>query len=473
MLPNRLLNRSKNNFPSLIFLVGLLCLVLFPTQAAHAQGGEPPSSVPAGQTVVDDLYLSGPQVTLDGDVDGDVVALGQNITINGDVTGSLVAAGWGKISINGKVSGSVYAVAGVFEMGEESTIERSLYLLGGLVNLKEGSSIGRDFTAICLSAVLNGSVGRDTQAMIGLPSLLNFLLQRPSLLGSSSGLLNGLLQRLNRSPASTPVPVPPTLAPPSSLNFERWVAGPGAGVSGAVSKPHSAALPLLGLASRAGFGQVFSAVFPSLAKDLAPSKDAAAVDLQKVGTWAFERLREFVALLLVGLLMLWKGPLFMRNSGDRLKQSPYRSAGLGFVGYIMGFIAILVVLVLIVALGLFFSSLTLWNLAWLTWGVGLGLLLLAGALFGLAVGYFSQVVVSFVLGGLVFNKFAPDLKRKSFWSLLLGILIYILLHSIPYLGILVAFLVMIAGFGAILFILPAYQLRKAQPDAALPPAAEL
>ncbi len=134
MVHNQGPTHSKRIFRLVLIAICLFSLVFVPVQASYAQGGVPPSNVPAGQTVEDELFLYGTQVTVDGNVDGDVMAIGQDVTINGEVSGSLITAGWGKVIINGKVDGSVYAAGSVFEMGPTGMIQRSLYLVSGLVD---------------------------------------------------------------------------------------------------------------------------------------------------------------------------------------------------------------------------------------------------------------------------------------------------------------------------------------------------
>src|SRR5476651_161034 len=54
-------------------------------------------------------YAAGQTVTVDCNVDGDVVCAGQSVIINGSVNGDVLCAGQ-EVTINGSVSGSVRVV---------------------------------------------------------------------------------------------------------------------------------------------------------------------------------------------------------------------------------------------------------------------------------------------------------------------------------------------------------------------------
>ena len=45
--------------------------------------------LPAGEIVQDDLYVTGGEIYIDGNVEGDLVAFGGYIEVNGNVTGDV------------------------------------------------------------------------------------------------------------------------------------------------------------------------------------------------------------------------------------------------------------------------------------------------------------------------------------------------------------------------------------------------
>src|SRR4051812_31603614 len=55
--------------------------------------GDEQFTLKAEETVADNLYVFGRQITIDGTVEGDLIAFGQQITVNGVVKGDLILAG--------------------------------------------------------------------------------------------------------------------------------------------------------------------------------------------------------------------------------------------------------------------------------------------------------------------------------------------------------------------------------------------
>jgi uncharacterized membrane protein len=118
---------------------------------------------------------------------------------------------------------------------------------------------------------------------------------------------------------------------------------------------------------------------------------------------------------------------------------------------VIAFNLMLVVLLLffiILTVGLFLGFATMWELAWAFMAFGFFSLGLAATIFVLFVLYISKVIVAYLVGYAILNRFAPNVLRYKVLSLLLGLLIYVLLVGIPYLGWVIALLVTAVGLGA-------------------------
>jgi hypothetical protein len=133
-------------------------------------------------------------------------------------------------------------------------------------------------------------------------------------------------------------------------------------------------------------------------------------------------------------------------------KAPFSSLGLGLAIVIVGGfgLALLWALILAVALGLGrigFSGL----------GTAMGLLgfftvSTAGAVLFVIVTFISKLVFAFQAGFLILKRY----ERTGFWYrlgvLALGLLIYVLLAAIPYIGWAVAVVVMLLGTGAVFLV---------------------
>jgi hypothetical protein len=117
----------------------------------------------AGETINDDLYAFGQNVTIDGTVRGDVIFAGNALTLNGTVDGSVIGAGQ-SVVINGVVRDSARLAGQAVVLGSNSRIGRDVLFGGYSLEQKPGSVVGRDIGAGGYQALLAGSVGRNISA---------------------------------------------------------------------------------------------------------------------------------------------------------------------------------------------------------------------------------------------------------------------------------------------------------------------
>jgi len=167
-------SRRIRTLIALVALLSLAALVPATASAAEVQGGQSPS-IPAGQTIADDVYLFGGTASVDGNVTRDLTVAagtidvsgqvggnlnvaGGNITLTGPVGGSIRVAG-GNITINGPVGWDVLVTGGTVELGSQAKITHDLLVAGGSVTLD--GTVGRDVRGSLGTLTINGSVGRD------------------------------------------------------------------------------------------------------------------------------------------------------------------------------------------------------------------------------------------------------------------------------------------------------------------------
>jgi len=88
---------------------------------------------------IDDVYAGGGLVTVENDVEGDLVVGGGSITINGNIKGDLIAAG-GQITLNGDVADDVRMAGGSLFIN--GNVGDDLIASGGQLNVSSGTLIG-------------------------------------------------------------------------------------------------------------------------------------------------------------------------------------------------------------------------------------------------------------------------------------------------------------------------------------------
>ena len=391
------------------FFLFAFIIILISTQSARAQGIIYGETVAANEIVERDILLNGDDIVLDGIVDGDVLAVGKNVTINGAVNGSLVALAENVI-INGEVEGSAYVAALTLELKSTGSVGRSLYFLGASLTTERDSQVGRDLVAISLGARLAGDVGRNTNALVGLLELVKLILDRinDTTTGQPiSWLQPNIVTGVRDADGTEFVVVPASFGP---------------GITGRTIQARTNA-------------------------DV-PSQVVTRDQWLIIQDQFMSHLRAFVSYLIIGLLALWLTPHLLERWAEKTRTKPLPSAGLGLVTYITGFIGVGLVALLIIAVGASLAYLSLWGLAITWWGLMFSALGMTFFIFILFVAYGSKVIVAYLIGWLILRRLLPRAEHRI-WPLLLGLLIYVLLVAIPFLGWVISVIVTLLGLGAV------------------------
>lgn len=390
----------------LITLVAVFLLTIRSTQAQELLYG---NSVPIGTVVESDVFLSGSSVVIDGNVRGDVFAVGNTIVINGIVEGSLFSAGENVI-INGSVRDSIYNASISQEFLAGSRVERSVYHVGARLRTDKESVIERDLRAISLGAELSGEVEREVLVIVGPGEIIRAVMD---IVNRSSGL--------------------PELGQLPGLDIAAPV-GP---------------LPIRVLTSSAAPGATASGVLPGNAMVPAQQEEPVEAESSPGLAWLLQFVRELASFLIVGLLVSWLLPRQLSEWTSTARARPWRCMAQGLVVYAMGIFGLVILAVLVTAVGLGLGFLTLGDLAALTWAIGYSGLGFALTLFMLTVMYVSKIVVAVLVGWLILGRFVPRAADSRIWPLLLGLVIYVLLSTIPFLGWALGLVVSFMGLGAI------------------------
>jgi len=185
---------------------------------------------------------------------------------------------------------------------------------------------------------------------------------------------------------------------------------------------------------------------------LSLQQDEDAGSVSGIPEWIVARLGDLAVLLLVGGLVIWLRPILIQRPAERLRRKPLPAAGFGLLALTIAINAVAVAIllgVLLLVVGVWLGGVTLWTLAFLLWGIGYPALILAFALFALAVLYGSKAVVADMIGTFILKRVSPRALEYRFLPLLLGLALYVILRSIPLLGWAIEVLVTLFGLGAV------------------------
>ena len=178
-------------------------------------------------------------------------------------------------------------------------------------------------------------------------------------------------------------------------------------------------------------------------------------------------LRRWIGILAVAALAWWLLPRILRGTADSVRRRPLPSLGFGVLG-LLGLV-VLVVAVLMVAIlaAVVFGLLGLGDLVGLALFGALTLLVLAGFVLFVIVTFLAPAAVGVALGAFALGD---EPRSRRWWGLALGLLVVVILTSLPVVGGWLGLLVMLLGLGAVVRL--AWSRRRRPPGQMAPePAA--
>ena len=401
-------------------------LVTSPGWAVESQSGDQVIIGP-DEVVDDDLYATANEIVVEGTVRGDLVAFGRSVTVDGTVEGDLIGAGQ-SVEIGGEVDDDVRIAGQALLLSEGASVGDDLIAAAYSLQNEPESNVGGTLWYAGYQALLAGAVGED------LAGAANALTLGGEIGGDADVDVDGE-EGGAAPPAFVPVPqVPiPTVEPGLTLTDSALIGGnltyqssteaqidPGARIEGDVVREER----------------------PVEEEE----EEAARSPLTET---VLDALGSLVALVLVGLLLVWIVPGWIRRRAYTVLDRPLASLGWGLLGLvsfpILGVVVLLVTILLAIVLGL----LTLGGLVALL--IVLGLLAEAALVLALwiSTGYLAQIVVSFLVGVLLVEAIRPGRGRGRVLPLVVGLILYVVLRAIPVLGPLVGLVVVLLGLGAI------------------------
>jgi cytoskeletal protein CcmA (bactofilin family) len=414
----------SDNAARLLVVAGLALLVgLITASTAWAVETRSGDTVVIGpdEVVDDDLYVTANNVVIDGTIRGDLVAFGQSITVDGTVEGDLIAAGR-SVEIRGMVEDDARIAGQTLLLGEGAEVEDDLIAAGFSLQNGPDSTVGGTLLYAGSQALLQGTVDEDVSvAANGL-----------ELGGEVGANVDAEVDGEDGGP-------PPFLfaqqAAASAVDSGLTLTD-SATVGGDLTYESSTEARIDPQAQIEG--EVIGEKRPAEEEDTYTFADAV-----------FDNLRSLVALLLVGLILIWIAPNWVRRRAATVLERPVASLGWGVLGLVaflaLGVAILLATLVLAVILGL----LTLGGLVALIVGLGLLAEVVLALIFWISTNYLAQIVVSFLAGLLLVEAVRPGRGSRRVLPLVVGLILYVILRAIPVLGLIVSLAVVLLGLGAL------------------------
>lgn len=426
----------------------LLLTATVPAQAADFRSGER-VVIDAATVINDDLFVTADELVIDGTIKGDLYALANTLTINGTVEHD-VSAGARNIIINGAVGDTLRAGAQAIVLGDKANIARSALVGGMALETKPGSAVGHDLLFGAYQALLGGNVQNDVIAGA-------YGIQLDGTIGRNMRVSVG--DERNAGPSPTmfmPFPTMAMPAVPAGLTL-----APTAKIGGDLIYESSVPVTVPSGAQVTG-PIVQQTPTPDQVSTPPTPEQLQAEQQQQTIDYFLNALRDFVVLLLIGLLVLWLLPKWIQGMAEFVQTKPLGSFGRGILMFVGYFVAVAVILIAGLMLIVMFGILTLGSLAGAIALVGAVLFVVLTAGYWLFMTYVAPIVVSYLIGKLLLGRMQATWAQNRFVQFIVGLILLSLVLLIPVVGFLIGILVALFALGALLFwVMPMFERKNA------------
>ena len=440
-----------------ILLLSLALLsALGTSQVAKALEIDDDGVIKADEVIDDDVYIEAEHVVVDGTVNGVLIANANEVEINGTVNGDLISfaahatvngqvngnlfLGGQVLTLNGAVEGSVFAAGNTLTLGPSAAVERNLLYAGYSLEMEPGSAVGRDMHVAGYQALLRGEIGRDASVEV-------------------SGLeIAGSVGRDVTAMVEKPNPDAPRM-----FQLLRWPGMPEEILPGGLQVSESAQIEGT-LTYKSPVEQadaIKSSAIGEVVYEYVPGDEVELTFAMRAQQWCTTRLREFLTLLVLGALVTWSMPTVLSRSANQARAKPLPAILWGFLIGIGGLVAALALVLILVILMLLLAVITLGELLITILVAGGSAWVLVVTLFALIVSYGTKLVVAYLVGKPILTRLAPGAAEKIFWPLLLGIVLYLLVRSIPCVGEIIWVITTLIGLGALWLL---FRQRRSAPE---------
>jgi cytoskeletal protein CcmA (bactofilin family) len=411
-------------FPRLLFLLAMFVPGLSVFAAEYRTGKD--VKIGAEETIQDDLYAFGETITIDGILEGDLIAFAKDIIINGEVRGDVIAAAQ-TIEATGTLGDDVRVAGQALKLGPKAKVGGDVIAAGMSLETEKGSTIAGDFVYAGLQALLAGEIDKDLLAQLSNLQVTGKIGGDVKVEVNGNGEPFPIEAMTGNQPVRIKMPeVPGGLTIDSTAEV--------VGKLNYTSKQDAhidEAAKLTG-----GVSHEVPVVKP--ANPNAPPPQPEALKL------FYSRLRDFLCAAVIGLVVFLVTPKSSLAWADNIRTRPLASFGGGILGFIGGIIVLIgiVIATVIISIGVGVSTLTDLVPTVVIGGVlGFGIVLFIVTLFG---AFLAKAVVGLALGRILFKQDNFGARLVAF---LIGLVIVILVLSIPKAGFFIGWVVFLLGLG--------------------------
>lgn len=446
---------QQKSFQIISFILIIVLLLILNNQTISAANPFVESNLGPGEEVFDDLFLQGSEVVVAGQVhgmlfvvgekiviqsgaqiDNDIFLLGRSILIEEKATinGNLYVGGQ-NVVVQAPVHLNLVVSSVTLEIGPAVTTGRNLFFGGFHYSQQPGSTINGNLYAGSYQLAMHGNVEQNFRVSAVSVDLNGEVKGDAEIAIDASGDDEGVriwlpyMQQLN---------IPDLFPTGLAVGDQASINGQLVYTSAKSLEENLRNLPLQGV--------VENIADPESSQSNA---DGKVVRKNPFVLRIFRMVRQLVGFLLFAVIS-WKfGKRYFSEASQIAISKPLNSLGVGFVSTLVVYLGALVAFILISLIAILLGVFTLNQLSSLIFFIGIAVIILTLAVFGILAIYVSKFVLAYWAGGLILNKIEFTGKNIDAWSLIAGLILYIILSAIPVFGWIMGVLVSLIGIGAI------------------------
>ena len=450
---------KNRGMKTLAVVAAAACLLaLVPVGVVQAADFSHDSIVNSGETIEDDVFLSGEHCRMDGTVDGNLVAGCQSIEVSGSVTGDAflfaetivvdegavidgnLFAFAADVEMNGTVNGSFAGAAATITLAENSQIARNAYFAGYQGKLEQGALVGMDAYAGANQIIMNGNIARDLTVGLNALEMSGTVGRNAKVFLSSEEVDTGF----------------DTIQPPYGQYIPDEIP---AGIR------FSDGALIEGDMTYESTSNIDSQLDQFVAGDVihtqkVQSEQETGGFRYSANSWAqqdspeyrvMRAFRQLISYFAIGALAFWLCKKQITTIREKGIASPGKAFGWGFLVILIGGLSLLLVPVTFILLGVLVGVLSLGGLLYAWYGVLGAVLVLIFTVLLFVAGTLSKVVAAYIFGSWLMKDVFKAKTQNQWIDLLVGVVFYVILRALPYVGWAVALAATLYGTG-VLFI---------------------
>lgn len=383
------INRKRLFSLFTFFIITISLIFLSSINGALAEDNNGNVYIDKGEVIEKNFFQAGGTIDFNGQAEKDVIVTGGTINIQGSVKGDVLASG-GIIRIDGDVEGNVRMAGGTLEINGK--VGKNVNVFGGTVIIGENSEIAWDVLVFAGNIEIRGKILGNIKGGGG-----NVII---------AGEIGGDVDLKVDGDKGNLILYPEAL------------------IKGNLNYTSSKELEI-----REGAEVMGEITYNPIVKSITSIKqDFGAYFSKGLGTFLFVvKIISLLGLLIIGLIIILLARKTSRSIGEIMTEKPWASIGRGLVYLIVTPVVLLLVSITIIGLPLSAIGLIIY------------LILL----------YVSKIFVGLVLGQKILRWVSKKKEVSPVWSMILGVIVFSVITSIPFVGWIISILGICLALGAI------------------------